>query len=70
MTDNRLKHKNSDSPLSFGPPPAQRSHIGLDPGLVDKDQTLRIEVFLQGLPALSPARDVSAGSFERKQRFF
>ena len=34
-------------PLALGPPAAQRRHVGLDPGLVDEDQTPRIET---GLP--------------------
>ena len=34
-------------PLAFWPPSAQWSHVGLDPGLVDKDQASRVEV---GLP--------------------
>jgi hypothetical protein len=33
-------------PLAFGAPSAQRGHVGLDPGLVDKDQALRIELSL------------------------
>jgi hypothetical protein len=33
--------------LAFWPPSAQWGHIGLNPGLVDKNQTSRIEV---GLP--------------------
>ena len=33
--------------LALWSPPAQRRHIGLDPGLVDKDQPARIEA---GLP--------------------
>jgi hypothetical protein len=33
--------------ISLWSPPAQRRHIGLDPGLVDKDQPARIEA---GLP--------------------
>ncbi len=34
-------------PLTFWPPSAQWSHVGLDPGLVDKDQASRVEL---GLP--------------------
>ena len=34
-------------PLAFWPPSAQGGHVGLDPGLVDKDQASRIEL---GLP--------------------
>ena len=34
-------------PTALGPPSAQRRHAGLDPGLVDEDQTPRVET---GLP--------------------
>jgi hypothetical protein len=34
-------------PLAFRPPSAQWGHVGLDPGLIDKDQASRIEL---GLP--------------------
>ena len=33
--------------ITLRPPSAQRGHVGLDPGLVDEDQTPRIEI---GLP--------------------
>ena len=33
--------------IALRPPSAQRRHVGLDPGLVDEDQTPRIEI---GLP--------------------
>ena len=36
--------------LAFRAPSAQWSHVGLDPGLVDEDQALRIEALLQGQP--------------------
>jgi len=49
---------------------AQGSHVGLDPGLVDEDQPLRIEALLQGQPALPSPRDVGARPFKREQLFF
>src|ERR1700728_393338 len=45
-------------PLASCAPPPQRSHIGLDPGLVDKDETGRIKAGLPGSPALPTACDV------------
>src|SRR3954453_17477811 len=36
----------SAQPLALRPPTAQRSHVGLDPGLIDEDQALRIEAAL------------------------
>ena len=51
-------------------PAAQRSHVGLDPGLVDKDQLCGIEALLQGPPSLEPAHHVGARLLKREQRFF
>jgi hypothetical protein len=39
--------REASDPFAFRPPSPQWSHIGLDPGLVDKDQALRVEF---GLP--------------------
>ena len=33
--------------IALGSPSAQRRHVGLDPGLIDEDQTPRVEI---GLP--------------------
>ncbi len=57
-------------PLAFWPPSAQWSHVGLDPGLVDKDQASGIEFGLPRAPALPSTRDVGACSLEGEQRFF
>ena len=56
--------------IALWSPSAQRRHAGLDPGLVDEDQTPWIEVGLPGSPALSPAGDVGAGLLKREQCFF
>ena len=56
--------------LASRPPAAQRSHVGLDPGLVDEDQPPRIEAGLPGSPALPPAGNVGAGLLKGEQRFF
>jgi hypothetical protein len=39
--------REASHPFAFRPPPTQWSHVGLDPGFVDKDQALRVEF---GLP--------------------
>jgi hypothetical protein len=57
-------------PLAFRPPTAQRSHVGLDPGLIDEDQALGIEAALPGSPSLAPAGNVSARLLKGEQRFF
>jgi hypothetical protein len=47
--------------LTLRPPAAQGGHVGLDPGLVDEDQSLRVEADLPGAPALTPPRDIGPG---------
>jgi hypothetical protein len=54
----------------FGSPASQRSHVGLDPGLIDEDEPARIESGLPGSPTLAPTRDVGASLFEGEQCFF
>jgi hypothetical protein len=56
--------------IAFRSPSAQRGHVGLDPGLVDEDQTPRIEIGLPRSPASPPMRDVGAGLLKGEQRFF
>jgi hypothetical protein len=51
-------------------PIPQRGHVGLDPGLVDEDQTPRIEIGLPRSPASPPMRDVGAALLKGEQRFF
>jgi len=64
-----MRGKGSDA-LALRSPSPQRSHVGLDPGLVDEHQPLRIEPGLPGLPALSLMRDGSTSSLKSEQRFF
>jgi hypothetical protein len=57
-------------PLALRPPTARRSHVGLDPGLVDEDQALGIEAGLPGSPSLAPASNIGARLLKGEQRFF
>jgi len=56
--------------FAFRPPAAQWRHVGLDPGLVDEDQSPRIEPRLPGSPAAALARDIGAGLLKGEQCFF
>jgi hypothetical protein len=56
--------------ISFRCPSAQRSHVGLDPGLVDEDEALGIKASLPRSPASPPARHIKATLFKGEQRFF
>lgn len=56
--------------LAHDAPTAQRRHVGLDPGLVDKDEVARIETTLPRAPASTPAGDVVTPLLEGEQRFF
>jgi len=56
--------------LSFWSPPPDRRHVGLDPGLIDEDQPLGIEVLLQAPPSLSSAGNIGTSLFKGEQRFF
>jgi hypothetical protein len=64
-----LRRKVTQS-LAFATPAAQRRYIGPDPGLIDEDETVRIEATLPGLPPPSPARDVGANLLSGEQCFF
>lgn len=64
-----MRRKRSQT-LSLRSPDSDGCHVGFDPGLIDEDQPLRIEMMLQRLPALSPTGDVGAGLFKGEQRFF
>jgi hypothetical protein len=56
--------------LAARPPTPERSHVGLDPGLVDEDQPPRIETALPASPALPSSRDVGTCLLKGEQRFF
>lgn len=51
-------------------PATKRSHVGLDPRLVDEDQTRRIEATLPRLPALAATGNVGSSLLKSEQRFF
>ncbi|ESW66488.1 hypothetical protein X773_31000 [Mesorhizobium sp. LSJC285A00] len=57
-------------PLALRPPASQRSHVGLDPRLIDEDQALRIKAGLPRSPSLAPAGNISARLLKGEQRFF
>src|SRR5258708_22354576 len=52
-----------------GPAP-QGGHVGLGPGLIDEDQTLRINLALILLPLRAPAGDVRTDAFAGDYAFF
>jgi hypothetical protein len=55
---------------SFRCPSAQRSHVGLDPGLIDEDEALRIKAHLPRSPASPSAGHIKAALLKSEQRFF
>lgn len=57
-------------PLALGAPTAQRSHVGLDPGLIDEDQAPRIKTRLPGSPSPTSAGNIGASLLKGEQRFF
>jgi|SoimicMinimDraft_5_1059733.scaffolds.fasta_scaffold00601_3 hypothetical protein len=56
--------------LATRPPAAQRRHVGLDPRLIDKDQTRSVDPALTGLPAPPFTGDVGTILLGRQKRFF
>jgi len=56
--------------VSFWRPSTQWRHVGLDPGLVDEDQTLRIKTGLPRSPAPPPPGYIRAALLKSEQRFF
>lgn len=51
-------------------PAAQAGHVGLDPGLIDKDQSGRVQAMLVGFPARPQPRRPRPILFAGQQRFF
>src|SRR5258707_3098032 len=51
-------------------PAPQGGHVGLGPGLIDEDQTLRINLALILLPLRAPAGDVRTDAFAGDYAFF
>lgn len=56
--------------LPLCPPAAQRCHVGLDPGLVDKDEARGVNPALMGLPADPFTGDVVPILLGRPNGFF
>ena len=56
-----------DEPLALWSPAAQAGHVGLGPGLVDEDETSRVDEALIGAPARAMAADVAAVLFARDE---
>src|ERR1700692_651235 len=56
--------------LPTRPPAAQRRHVGLDPGLIDKDQARSVNPALMGLPAYLFTGDIGALLLGWPDRFF
>ena len=59
-----------DEPLALGRPTAQAGHVGLGPGLVDKDQTPGIDEALIGAPSFAVAAYVRTILFARDEGLF
>lgn len=57
-------------PLAARTPAAQGRHVGLGPGLVDKDETGRIDLSLIFFPAFSMSRDLGPVLFAWQHGFF
>jgi hypothetical protein len=57
-------------PFASCAPSPQRSHIGLDPGLIDEDEAGRVKAGLPRSPALPTACDVGTALLKCEQRFF
>lgn len=51
-------------------PAIEWGHVGLDPGFIDEDQSLGVEMTLQAVPTLPAAGDVGASLLKGEQRFF
>ena len=64
-----MRHFGEQS-LTLGATPAQRRHVGLGPGLVDKYQALQVNSGLVSLPLLAPPRDVRPVLLLGVQSFF
>jgi len=56
--------------LPTRPPAAQRSHVGFDPGLIDKDQARSVNPALMSLPAYPFTGDIGAILLGWPDRFF
>ncbi len=57
-------------PLAFGCPATQRGHVGLGPGLVDKNKASGVRSVLELLPLLAPPGHLGPQLFGGKHAFF
>ena len=64
-----VRRKASQALALLSPAP-KRGHVGLDPGLIDEDELVGVELLLPRSPALAAAGDVSSRLLEGEQRFF
>ena len=60
----------ADQPVAARTPAAQGGHVGLGPGLVDKNQTPGIDARLAGLPLQAAPGDIRAVLLSRERSFF
>jgi hypothetical protein len=60
----------SDQACAAAPPAAQRCHVGLYPGFIDKDQPAAVNPALILSPLLSATRDLWPFLLGCHQRFF
>lgn len=51
-------------------PAAQGSHVGLEPGFINKDEMIRIEIILQARPAPPLSDNIRAMLLTRQKCFF
>lgn len=56
--------------LALRSPAVVRRHVGLDPCLINEDQSGRVKARLKGTPTSSPAGNVGAGLLKGEQCFF
>src|SRR3979490_740100 len=60
----------ADQTLAARPPASQRGHVGLGPGFVDEDQTLRFDAILILSPLRPPPCDVRTVALASHYGFF
>lgn len=56
--------------LALWPPATDRSHGGLDPGLIDEHEPRGIEMAARASPAFTPSDDIRTMLLGREERFF
>ena len=61
-----MRRKRADA-LALGAPASQGGHIGLNPGLIDKNQPLGIQIWLAGTPPLAAGPNIGTDLFKSEQ---